>query len=85
MTGRFQALKGLVLYLRYFGGILDPTIPLTQAVFMKDHGKIDSFEKQPPEVFCRKMFVEILLNSQENTYARVSSLIKLQTSSCNFI
>ena len=30
------------------------------------------------EVFCKKMFLEISKNSQENTCARVSFLIKLQ-------
>ena len=32
-----------------------------------------------PEVFCEKVFLEISQDSQENTYARVSFLIKLQT------
>ena len=35
--------------------------------------------------FVRKVFLEILENSQENTCARVSFLIKLQASACNFI
>ena len=33
-----------------------------------------------PEVFCKKKFLEILQNSQENTCPRVSFLIKLQVS-----
>ena len=33
-----------------------------------------------PEVFCKKVFLEISQNSQENTCARVSFLIKLQAS-----
>ena len=33
----------------------------------------------------KKVFLEILQNSQKNTCARVSFLIKLQTSACNFI
>ena len=33
----------------------------------------------------KKTFLEISQNSQENTCARVPSLIKLQASSCNFI
>ena len=33
-----------------------------------------------PEVFCKKVFLEILKNSQEDTCGRVSFLIKLQTS-----
>ena len=31
-----------------------------------------------PDVFCKKVFLEISQNSQENTCARVSFLIKLQ-------
>ena len=33
----------------------------------------------------KKMFLEIPQNSQENTCARVSFLIKLQAEACNFI
>ena len=33
----------------------------------------------------KKVFLEISQNSQENTCARVSFLIKLQVSACNFI
>ena len=36
-------------------------------------------------VLKRKFFLEISQNSQGNTCARVSSLIKLQGSACNFI
>ena len=36
-------------------------------------------KKEPPEVFCKKkVFLEISQNSQENTCARDSFLIKLQ-------
>ena len=35
-----------------------------------------SIQKQPPEVFCEKVFLEISQNSQESTCARVSFLIK---------
>ena len=43
-------------------------------------------QKQPPEVFCiKKMFLEISQNSQENTYASASFLIKLQAEACNLI
>ena len=38
-----------------------------------------------PEVFCKKLFWKILQNSPENICARVSFLIKLQASACNFI
>ena len=37
-------------------------------------------EEQPPEEFCKKVFLEILQNSQENACARVPFLIKLQVS-----
>ena len=33
----------------------------------------------------KKVFLEILQNSQENTCARVSLLINLQAKACNFI
>ena len=33
----------------------------------------------------KKMFLEILQNSQENTCVRVSFLIKLRAEACNFI
>ena len=37
-------------------------------------------QKYPPEVFCKKkVFLAILQNSQKNSCARVSFLIKLQT------
>ena len=40
-----------------------------------------SLQKQPPEVFYKKkVFLEISQNSQENTCARVSFLIKLHAS-----
>ena len=43
-------------------------------------------QKQPPEVFyIKKVFLKISQNSQENTCARVSFLIKLQASACNLI
>ena len=32
------------------------------------------WQKQPPVVFCKKVFLQISQNSQENTSARVSSL-----------
>ena len=36
-------------------------------------------QKQPLEVFCKKMvFLEISQNSQKNTCARISFLIKLK-------
>ena len=38
-----------------------------------------------PDVFCEKVFLEISQNSQENTRARVSFLIKLQAEACNSI
>ena len=52
-------------------------------------GKAISFRESPEAVARRssikKEFLEILQNSQENTCARVTFLIKLQTSACNFI
>ena len=44
------------------------------------------FQKQSPRgVLRKKVFLEISQNSQENTWARVSFLIKLQAGACNFI
>ena len=37
-------------------------------------------QKQPPEVFYEKIFLEISQNSQENTCATVFFLIKLRAS-----
>ena len=41
--------------------------------------------KKPPEVFYKKVFLKNSQNSEENTCARVSFLIKLQASALNFI
>ena len=43
------------------------------------------FRSSRPEVFCKKGVLDISQNSQENIYARISFLIKLQASVCNFI
>ena len=37
------------------------------------------------EVFCKKVLLAILQNSQEDTCARISFFIKLQDDACNFI
>ena len=43
-------------------------------------------KKQPPEAFCKKkVFLEFSQNSQQNTYARVTYLIKLQASGTDVI
>ena len=39
-----------------------------------------SYEVAAKGVFCKKVFLEIPQNSQENTFARVSFLLKLQAS-----
>ena len=49
-----------------------------------DFRKVMVFQKQPPEVLCKKRFIEISQNSPENTRARVSFLIKLQGWGCEF-
>ena len=46
---------------------------------------MDQIRCSRPEVFLKKEFLEIPQNSQENTCTRVSFLIKLQASACNFI
>ena len=39
-----------------------------------------SYEAAAKGVFCKKVFLEIPQNSQENAFARVSFLLKLQAS-----
>ena len=46
---------------------------------LKNHWKLSMQKKQSPEV------LEISQNTQENTCARVSFLIKLQAEACNVI
>ena len=41
--------------------------------------------RSSPKVLCKNVFLEISQNSQENTCARVSLLIKLQAKVSNFI
>ena len=43
------------------------------------------FRSSHPEVFCKKHVLRDFANSQENTCARVSLLIKLQAKVGNFI
>ena len=43
------------------------------------------FRSSRPDVFCLKDVLRISQNSQENTCARLSVLIKLQAWACNFI
>ena len=45
----------------------------------------DNTEAATRGVLQKKVFLEISQNSQENTCARVSFLIKLYASACNFI
>ena len=40
----------------------------------------ETLRNNRPDVFCKKVFLEISQNSQKNTCARVSFLIKLQAS-----
>ena len=44
-----------------------------------------NFGSSHQEVFCKKVFLKILQNSQGNKCAIVSFLIKLQAKACNFI
>ena len=46
---------------------------------------LSSSEAVAQRCFVKKVFLEISQNSQENTCARVSFLIKLQAVACNFI
>ena len=49
-------------------------------ISLKDIGKYTRYRSSLPEVFYKKVFLEISQNSKENTCARVSFLIKLQAS-----
>ena len=67
---------------KYYGDIIMKT-GMRHKLFNSKKKKI---QKQPPEMFfTKRCFIEILENSQENICARVSFLIKLQESACNFI
>ena len=55
--------------------------PVSQIKLHRITTEFHKIKEQPSEVFCKiKVFLKILQNSQENTYARVSFLIKLQAS-----
>ena len=43
------------------------------------------FQRQSPAMFYKKALLDISQNSQENTCARASFLMKLQFPGCNFI
>ena len=47
--------------------------------------KINGIETVTQRCSVKKVSLEILQNSQENTSTRVSFLIKLQSLACNFI
>ena len=55
--------------------------PLKFAIFLNS----SVLEAVTRRCSIKKVFLEISQNSQENTYTRVSFLIKLQDSACNFI
>ena len=60
--------------------------PDNKYVLFTDRKKIKYLsEAVTRRCFVEKLLLEILQNSQENTCARVSFLIKLQASTCNFI
>ena len=42
-------------------------------------------QKHPPELFFKKVVLKNVAKFKANTYVRVSFLIKLQASACNFI
>ena len=54
-------------------------------VYLRIERKIKYLWKAVTRRFSEKLFLEILQNSQENTCGKVSFLIKLQASTCNFI
>ena len=54
-------------------------------VYLRIERKIKYLWKAVTRRCSENLFLEISQNSQENTCARVSFLIKLQASTCNFI
>ena len=46
--------------------------------YTRDNTKTDNMEVATRGALCKKVFLEISQNSQENTCVRVSFLIKLQ-------
>ena len=57
----------------------------TTKLFTKNMSVFSKVSSSLQEVFCKKGVPKTLQNSQENTCARVSFLIKLQALDCNFI
>ena len=53
--------------------------------FNSDDNFRNDYRSSRPEEFCKNGILRISQNSQENTRARVSFLIKLQAPVCNFI
>ena len=49
------------------------------STYLQSTGK-NTIQKQPPELFIKEMFLKISQNSEKNTSARASFLIKLQAS-----
>ena len=48
----------------------------------------DVFQKQPSEVFCKKVVLKNFAKSQQDTYARVSFLLKIDSAQvfpCEFL
>ena len=58
---------------------------LQRGVTVVISGCVNKKRSSHPEVSLKKVLLEISHNSQENTCARVSFLIKLQAKACNFI
>ena len=54
------------------------TFALSIKVIIQVWKSQSAFKSSRPEVFCKKVFLEIWQNSQESTCARVSFLIKLR-------
>ena len=59
--------------------------PVTPVMEIKPYSSTWCSEAATRNVLWKNMFLEISQNSQENTSARVSFLIKLQAEACNFI
>ena len=74
----FEFIRALTYKIEYWITVTNLSLSLNILKIKLIQNRLPYIEKQPPEVFCKKMFLKDLQISQENTCARVSFLINLQ-------
>ena len=76
----FEFIRALTYKIEYWITVTNLSLSLNilKIKLIQIQNRLPYIEKQPPEVFCKKMFLKDLQISQENTCARVSFLINLQ-------